>query len=384
MAGFADELKQKAKDLFCEALAADAAVGEALNGVGGAQYSVAPPNLSRAVGLGLCNNPEPPPENPEPAPFDGGQCPVVYDVTCTLTGVSRTSDQPISEQCGPIGVLGPVSGVVSGSENDGCQAIVNSASGSTPFGGFGNSKNCKVQNVVVIRRDGQADNCGSLPDPPPSFPDAGIPLPPQALGYTDGAGNPQTETLTPTIKLPKIDVSGNITVPVSFKGVDVNFIANINVNTGDININLGDDNGDPLGDGSGGGKGGTEGTKPIPPSPIGGTDGNPPKEDEDREVIVGVIVTVSGTIAGRGITLIAQDDNPDIWAPNLGFVSFLCKVGKTGSAAWTEDIPVKNVRHLIACPWERGAIEVKGTPRAGLSWDLTPVKDLVLSRKNDT
>lgn len=70
-------------------------------------------------------------------------------------------------------------------------------------------------------------------------------------------------------------------------------------------------------------------------------------------------------------TTLEQQDNPAIYIPATGYVQFLIQVGN--SSAWTNDIAVKNLRAFIPCPWDAGAVEVKGTPRYGNQFTVTPV-----------
>lgn len=90
-------------------------------------------------------------------------------------------------------------------------------------------------------------------------------------------------------------------------------------------------------------------------------------------MIIGVLVTTTEINAGTSLTQIFQEEaNPDVWAPNLGYVNFLIRVS-ADKYGWTVDQPVKNRRHLIPCPWPQGAVSVAGTPRPGVSWDLQPI-----------
>jgi len=67
-----------------------------------------------------------------------------------------------------------------------------------------------------------------------------------------------------------------------------------------------------------------------------------------------------------------QGDNPDILIPAAGYISFYVDIPGTGKG-WTLDIPVKNARNFIQCPWEGGAINVKGTPNPQVTFVITPV-----------
>lgn len=115
-----------------------------------------------------------------------------------------------------------------------------------------------------------------------------------------------------------------------------------------------------------------------PPSAPPGTE-PPPKEekpDEPEAVIRAVLVTVTNVSADSRVGLLTQESNPDILVPNAGYINFAIGVGNS-SIGWTEDIPVKNRRHFIPCPWIGGAFAVRGTPRDGVTWELTPIYDEV-------
>jgi len=231
-----------------------------------------------------------------------------------------------------------------------------------------------VRITSVQRRDGQPDNCGNPP---------GLPVPPGDLNvtnnnsvtYIDNNGDTITNNFGYTYSPIEIDFNGNVTIPVNIRGIDLpdfNINANINLTTGDINFYGGNSTQPPSGvprpsdyvpDPS----------LPEPPSDIPGipslpfpSDDNPP---ETEKIISACIVTVSQV--GRRQSVIFQGDNPDIYAPNLGFVAFAINTG--GATSWTSDIAVKNLRNFIPCPWQPGAIAVRGTPQPGVSFVVTPV-----------
>jgi len=109
---------------------------------------------------------------------------------------------------------------------------------------------------------------------------------------------------------------------------------------------------------------------PPPPPPDVPDPPAPPKKTDP--VIVGALVTAAGVEGSANISTLGQQENPDVWFPDLGLVSFLIRT-EFGSFGWTEDIRVKNKRQFIPCPWSRGAVKVQGTPRLGVTWTVTPV-----------
>lgn len=229
------------------------------------------------------------------------------------------------------------------------------------------------QIIDIRREDGLPDTCGNLIDPPstptPSQPIL-VPVP-----YEDDDGNDFNLPVNIIYAPVRVDIDGSLNVPFRLQldpNFDVEINGSINLNTGDINLNFGNTNTPPSKyPGQDDYKSPNDvpdyppdvpnGISPIPPTP---------PEDETTGVIRAVIVTV--TDYASNATIIDQAENPDIYAPNLGFVQFAISV--KNAVAWTSDIPVKNFRNFIPCPWEGGALEVRGTPRPGVTWTLSPVR----------
>jgi hypothetical protein len=204
-------------------------------------------------------------------------------------------------------------------------------------------------------------------------------------------GNTVNIPLIAAFGFAKVDLNGELKIPINIDLGGIHFKADFNLNTGDIDFfpisnYFGDRRPGPaprdVVPPGGGGDGPEDGDNPPPvPNPPPSIPPPPPPPDEDNEdsesVIIGVLVTVNA-IASSTTTVLFQDDNPDIHVPNLGFVQFLSPVGRLASG-WSSDIPVKNRRHLIPCPWPFGAIKVTGTPKSGVQWTLTPLYSKKLS-----
>jgi hypothetical protein len=229
--------------------------------------------------------------------------------------------------------------------------------------------------TAVIPPVGVPDSCGN---PVPDFPDAPEPpIPPVDVDFTyqDNDGVDVDFNAPITFAPVNIDLNGNVIIPFR---IDIDPLFNIpingtlNVNTGDIEFNFGNVNYNPSPFPQPDDFDTDDDIPDVPPS-VPDDIPNPSPDNPEPEtttVIRGVIVTV--TEYNSDVTIIGQESNPDIYAPNLGFVNFGITVA--GSQAWSHDIPVKNFRQIIECPWLGGATSVAGTPRPGVEWTLSPVR----------
>lgn len=371
MSNFLDAAAQAARSNVCTLLGLPSYVNDMIERVGFPAYNnplVAIPNFWRNL---LCDTQGP---DPNPPPYVGGQCPCVsYRVDFEYTnGVGQRVSVRSIPLTGPILGIGVRDvpgtreafishGLCSGGVQTGTQqttVLVTAVIGSPAI-------------VGVIRPDGQPDDCG---DPEPVYED----LTPEDVTFDvditfNNSSNVET-TIEGTIIYARAQVLavGAIIIPFTLQlSPTAVFSGTVNLN-GEVNIY-------PVPNGT---TTAPKDPRKSPCSDIPLPDGEVPEDptDSDKEpdgdrdrkkVIKGVLVTVN-TLGDIRATSILQDENPDIYAPNLGFVNFLVRVG-TVSAGWTPDIPVKNRRCLIQCPWDDGAIDVKGTPQQGVGWTLTPI-----------
>lgn len=347
-------------------------------------FPVASPaaGLQAAYGL-LCNRPAPPVESPPP--FTGGQCPVTYTVTTTYTRtVSGAPQAP--QQNTFFNIPGTIKGTESFTEGTtvGVRLV---------FGIPGNPSGTAKSNIVsisnavpnniaiassgivsVVRTDGLPDNCGDPPgievepNPDPLVDDPDI-------TYDNDEGDEVTNNFTLVFSPAFLNVFNEVTIPVNIvNNDDDNFVINANLNliNGDVNFYGGNPSYPP-----GSNRPPKDGFKPandLPDTPPDLPDLLPPPFPVDNnpeavEIIAACVVTV--TDINPNISAIFQGDNPTIFAPNLGYINFAIPVGD--SIAWTSDIAVKNQRNFIVCEWEAGAIDVSGTPRPGVEWEITPI-----------
>lgn len=378
---FLDGLAETVNRAFCAALAPTVAQADLLQYVltpgFGEQYNPFPALYAQ-------NCPLTPPVQPQP-PFSGGQCPTAYDLQVTRTrqdpgDIPRTSTVSVPLVRGKVGALGIdrpggatrlyVSGGLEG--NPDANARYNVETSGLPGQPQPIFTNFFISSIV--RRDGQPDNCGN---PPPDT----SPPPPGYNVVNDNVTYNNTNNVSVTIPVvlafgyATLNVDGTLSIPIN-----ANFTANpefnanfsLNLNTGDLVPDFTDPRA-PLPSPCSP-PGGFVPDPALPPAPdsIPDPSPDPPATEqptERRELLAACIVTT--TLLDGNETTIFQQENPDIHVPAIGYVQFRIRVGN--SSAWTSDVPVKSLRAFIPCPWDAGAIEVKGSPRFGNQFTVTPV-----------
>lgn len=382
MGSFSDAIRGKVKQGLCSvistvdsatALIRRKAVGDVLDDVS------FPAFLNRLV----CDRDMP--STPPPPPFTGGQCcnkeyiiSFTYDSFAFNGGVCQPQSFGVFD--GSVQRPGKVKAVRQSADGRNIEYVREDCDGNVLVSELTQKDQfCRklLSYSVAIAPGYGADNCG---DTEPTL----QPLSPgwntynDNLSYTNNQGNNITVPIGMAFGYADVDINGSLSIPVKVDvgGIKVN--VNFNLNTGDIQFFPTNDYGSR--------KPGNQPTDYLPLPGIEPPDYPPnlpppllPIGEEDRDtepVIVGVLVTTESVETGK-ISTLFQEDNPSIKIPSLGHVSFLCRVGFMESA-WTSDIPVKNVRNLITCPWPGGAIRVAGTPQPGVSWTLTPI----YSKKN--
>lgn len=345
--------------------------------------SASNPALS-GIKSALCDSPLLP-GTPIPVPT-GGQCDTLYTVTWQERWtVRRCSDDAIAferdEEVAESGVLrGPLSFTTNfRKEYESCG---DGRISTWLVGGFDadgkpystgpqrqelNQRWVQSNNTTVnyVRVDGQPDDCGDPPpgETPPTTPDGGWQLPPVDITFDDDTGGQTTVNLPPIIFPPVIAGAGIIYAPIRIDTPDLFIDANVNISLGNgLSVDFG--NRTPPG---------SDTTVDAPPPDQPPQLEAPPPDDDDTERrVIGVIVTVTD-IQGTPVTEILQDGgNPNIYAPDLGLVAFSVSGGDVGFG-WTSDLRVKSTKAYIPCPAPQGGLSVRGTPRGGVAWELTPV-----------
>lgn len=246
----------------------------------------------------------------------------------------------------------------------------------------GNRRFETLPKITIERMDGLPDDCGSPPpEPPPNPQPPSSPSPPPTTIVIDLPDiGPINFTFSPTIGVTFVDADFNLTVPVNveIEAPDVN----IDFST-TVNINISDPTQPPT----------------LPPeAPPENPDGRPeppdcpppvecdeePEEEEEEEdppleeddvelEILGAIVRVSSVSFPNRATEIGQGRNPNIYAPNLGFVNFAYQA-PNGDKVWGPDIAVKNREFVIGAPYNGlRCTDVAGTPAQGVQWSISYV-----------
>jgi len=339
-------------------------------------------NGAAAVYAQRCGLPLPPDFLPS-AGFSGGQCPVPYSVSITWTReLSVVQDPPgtlLDPRSATVTVAGAIEGLRVNNAPNVAQLFLRHAGTETTIDSFGvtpanDSRIINATIVSVTRPDGLPDNCGN-PTPPTPVYEPGSNSTTTNVTYEDNDSNTVTIPVVIAFGYATVNLDGTINVPITANfelNPELNFNADFNLSTGGLTIDLGnpsrprpsacsDPNGYEPGEG-------------IPDPPIEIPDAEPPETPPDEppnpeKVITACIVTTA--TPGANESVIEQDNDVDIYVPALGYVQFLIRAGNR--SAWTNDIPVKNKRCFIPCPWEGGAIDVRGTGRYENPINVTPV-----------
>lgn len=394
--GFADEVSLRAREIYCDTLVNTGVLVRALQPALGALPAALIWKIARDEYRKFCNRE---PQEVPPPPFPGGQCQFCYEVRITFTVRNAPPIQLNGTFVQTYFLFGPIGAPTIVPSGSGRQRIASinipshgSCSGQrsepqvifvgTPFS-FPEPATATIDSVVVTPSPPQPDTCGDIPPtPPPSELPPPVPIP--DFTYRDDDNNDINVPITLIFGFAYLDADLNLNIPVSID-LNANFDIpvtiptrfDINFNVGNNTINIGPTYNptDPRNPSGGGpGRPGNYGPNdPPPPTPPNVPEPPPePNPKRTERAIRGVLVTTTSIAEGSSPSVVGQDVNPDVYVPDLGLVSFLIRVSGA-SGGWTEDIRVKNRRQFIPCPWEGGAIDVRGTPRQGIEFTLTPV-----------
>lgn len=377
MTTFLDEIGRAVRQTACAVIATNDAVNGFMEGVGvpGAEAYA---NRTRALRRQLCDNNDDSVPTPTP-PFTGGQCSgVEYEVQVLRNGYTRIEcdDGSTSQRTGPgnltVTVYGPISGlrrvdIDQGDCGPRASRILLDAfdSNGDPIsptiypvsvnGAFFSIGDFDVSITSITRVDGQPDNCGDIPTPIPPY----APTPTNVtINYENNQEITVNEDVDITIFAPQVNLIGGIFAPITIAGNTFSLVGTVEL-TPEFKLNLSPEITVNLGGGN------TDSPTPNPDRPIP----EPTPDPNERRVIVGAIATAT-SVGGRQ-DFLPQDANPDIAIPNLGYVAFY--INTPNGTAWTEDIPIKNVRSYIPCPNPAGAIDTAGTGRPGIAIQVQPV-----------
>lgn len=381
MPNLLEALSAGARRWFCIQMGTAANFGGLmLGGAGSGTAGLAVEAARRAYAM-ACDRSAPLPEGP---PFLGGQC-VGTNYGITFNCNVRYYDQVLGVErvFEPVAFTGNAVGPISfiGFRRVGSNGLEVAYIGST-----GES----VDNVIpddprFVDQQYSVNSITLSPDdellcgnPSPTYPPyipGGNTAPSVPIVWEDNDNNTYNDNTDISFGFPVTLPDGTINIPIAFNfnlNPEFNVEGTLHLPDMNLNLNLG---GNP-------GLGGSEcnpssddyavddgnDNYPNPPGdvlPPSDTPGSP----ERRRILRGCLVNTA--TVGPAVGQIYQDFNPDIRIPNLGYVNFLVRVGEW--QGWSEDIPVKNVNQIIMCPWEGGALMVRGTPRQGVAWSIRNV-----------
>lgn len=385
MVTFLDAVKETAKNSVCAILNSQQTWARYLDdALGGGNGVIRQPGELAAFQRNLCN------QNPPPGPVQipSGQCSgVEYNIIIDYEQLNGPGTAWIPVNTFWSGCNGEVGGPISGPER-----VPDENSYEYYWTYTRLSSGARIRRRLVDiskssitrnfryryeRCNGQTQPCDSIPKSPRA--DYNY-KPNQTITYNVNNGPNINLDVDVTVGAPKLDINANLVIPIgiAYIDADLNVPVNLNFNldvNGNLNFDFGGDQNTP-------GGGGGDGCPPPKPPDADPEADPPPSEDPDQTgeddpvnpaapIIRAAVVTVQSIDPEGDVGQIGQEDNPDILIPNAGFISFKILAGST--FAWTSDIPVKNIRNFIPCPWDRGAVEVKGTPREGVVWTITPV-----------
>lgn len=363
MVDFRESIVGAARNVFCRNAAPIGAAANYLEGIEIPIPGVRIPSGFQIAGraasalLSTCPASGGPYGNPDPVNAVPGRCAVPYNIqggvdVFTYGTYNRTLGYN-SNRVGPLPQF-----IVSLTSNN---VLLVDENGDT-LANLGNrptgtsSAEWKDGNPVITRVDGLPDECGA--DGQPIQPGDNIGGD-ETINYDDNNGNPVSETVNVNFNNPILTLDGDIVIGGVVIGPTYQVGVNLNLSTGDINLGL-------------------DGTNPdsapcdlpgrTPEEPPDNEEDEPPEDPEGR--IIGVFVTTDDAPKYGSATIVGDGIAPDLAFPRVGSVSFGVQVGT--ARAWLNPIDVQGKRMFIPCPWDDGAISVRGKPITGVEWQLDP------------
>ena len=322
-----------------------------------------------------------------PPPQEGGDCPEPYGVQITYTvknidgTTAYTTTQSSDCNFAPF-IYGPVGGAfekddgvftgwfVRGFDAEGNQveAQLTDQVNTAFYSSIG------IDSLSFYPCSGEEPICEPRYRLPPPL-EFNLDLGPVTFNYDAGGGNFVEISGDLTLLQPSINFDGRISIPFTFNvgPNSLNFSPTFN---GDFTVNNG---------------GGGTPPPPVPDAPAPrppttiitrpNEDGEepPPPEPPDNEeqfsprpesVLYGALV-VSEVTSDARLSVITQNENPDIYVPSLGHINFFYRTGNT--TGWSEDVKIKNIRQLVVSPEPLQTTSFKATPQPGVNIKVFPV-----------
>lgn len=383
MASFRDALNNFVRTAFCDAMSIQNLLYDT---TGMYAYDILGIRQRMSTAYRLYCNREPP-QLPT-SPFTGGQCADKKYVVSWFWHAKNLFGNPFNYDATTPPLQGAIGALTSTPDPNApggylVQIPYNIGNGNTLYynaASTGNSQapftNISYGISSVATSDGSPDTCGNPPAPDLPQPTPSERTFPVSFTYVDNSNN--SINVSGNVFFSPIVIAGNglIYAPIRLNlnlNPTIKIDALVRLDTGDININFGDStklhpiDGDNKVDPT------LPPTVPDPSSDVPTGSAKPHNPDQPQpkteRVMLGCLVDVSSYPSSQSI--IYQQTIPNIANARFGNVSFLCSV--SGKLGWTEDIPVRNKRQFIACPWPGGAVRVEGSPNAGVVWTIYPV-----------
>lgn len=319
MAPLAEALRDGARNAFCAWLSfgapARAWIADATSGIPGVSLGtgLGEPYINGVQGL-VCDPTSPPTGTvtPPQASQPGGFCDLaIYRGTYQYTESGTVRTAPFPDVYGPIeeiftgGTTEPSTSIGIRCRGDARPGLGGSRPAPGPPGtsvGLRGSSTPIYSEVSILT----VDYVGGAPDDCPIPPDQEVSDPRVTDDITydapDGTG-PITGPFDFDFRLPIINLTGELVVPIEISGNEINFIAQFNVSTGDISLNIGTGNQDE---------------SCCCPSEEPGEDGD---VDGERR-LSSVTVTPSFTALPRGVTELFSPGTGSVFLPNIGLLIF--------------------------------------------------------------
>jgi len=315
----------------------------------------------------LCDRNEPLPPGPPP-PFTGGQCPVEYRVTVTRTLFRENEGRPPQTTTTDRDGQGPISGVFVRTSGGGAppgrfesSIIIAFADGEVSVASTfvdDGSTGYVIDDVSVVRTDGQPDNCGN-PTPPV------VPFPPTGdtvdidITYVNNEGDNVTELGDLVIFAPVVIAPVTVVAPIRIDLPDVSFNGDI-VLSPDFDVRLRPPSF----------RRGPGGIDSPPPPENPDTSPTTPQDDSTRRII-GAIATVTSDPSSGLATEISSDDGPDLFVPRMGTLSF--RVRADTALSWTAPVDIKTTRQFISAPENVQILDAVASPNPNYSISVSLV-----------
>lgn len=199
---------------------------------------------------------------------------------------------------------------------------------------------------------GGANDCGDLPAGASGN---------DTLNYDDGQGNSLNVPVDISLGGPSLTAAGAIIVPVVIVAPTFRLTPTINLQTGDINLNVG---GPAL-----------PGFNPcclpgIPDVPLIPGEEDPPPPRNEVLVLKGIIVVITSITTTAKVDRFGGLEGPELYVPRIGIVNLAIKVAST--TAWTQDFFIKNGRQYFPVPQDKVGVDWAVRVIPGVTFEVIP------------